>query len=82
MTDEAYKHKKEIFLLIAGAEVRSKVKDLGDRGVDVSTYDLMINELKNNLNLDRPLLFLISEAIDCKQEVDDKSNVMVSSQEE
>ena len=57
--------KRKTFLALAGADIRSKVGTLADTGID---YESLIKKLKEDLLRDEPLVFLISQAVDLKQD--------------
>ena len=57
--------KRKTFLALAGADIRSKVGTLADTGVN---YESLIKKLKEDLLRDEPLVFLISQAVDLKQD--------------
>jgi predicted HicB family RNase H-like nuclease len=57
--------KRKALLAVAGAEVRNKVGTLSDIGTG---YADLVNELKQDLLRDEPLVFLISQAMDMKQD--------------
>ena len=57
--------KRKTFLALAGADIRSKVGTLADTGAD---YESLIKKLKEDLLRDEPLVFLISQAVDLKQD--------------
>ena len=52
-------------MAVAGAEVRNKVGTLSDTGTG---YADLVNELKQDLLRDEPLVFLMSQAMDMKQD--------------
>ena len=54
--EEGGEEKRKLFLALAGAEIRNKVKQLQDTGND---YDTLINKLKDDLLADEPLIYLI-----------------------
>ena len=57
--------KRKAFLAIGGADIRSKVGTLASTGTE---YGTLITKLKEDLLRDEPLVFLISQAMDLKQE--------------
>ena len=57
--------KQKTFLALAGADIRSKVGTLADTGVD---YESFIEKRKEDLLRDEPLVFLISQVVDLKQD--------------
>ena len=57
--------KRKALLAVAGAEIRNKVGTLSDTGTG---YADLVNELKQDLLRDEPLVFLISQAMDMKQD--------------
>jgi predicted HicB family RNase H-like nuclease len=57
--------KRKALLAVAGAEVRNKVGTLSDTGTG---YADLVNKLKQDLLRDEPLVFLISQAMDMKQD--------------
>ena len=57
--------KRKTFLALAGADIRSKVGTLADTRAD---YESLITKLKEDLLRDELLVFLISQAVDLKQD--------------
>ena len=58
---------------VAGAEVRNKFGTLGDVG---TSYDGLIKEFKKDLLRDEPLVFLISQAMDMRQDKREESMIL------
>ena len=52
-------------MALAGADIRSKVGTLTDTGTD---YETLIKKLKEDMLHDEPLVFLISQVMDLKQD--------------
>ena len=57
--------KRKAFLAIAGAEVRNKTGTLANTGND---YETLVSKLKEDILRDEALIFLISQAMDLKQD--------------
>jgi hypothetical protein len=57
--------KRKALLAVAGAEIRNTVGTLSDTGTG---YADLVNDLKQDLLRDEPLVFLISQAMDMKQD--------------
>ena len=58
------KFKRNTLLAVAGPEIIDNMKTLTGTGVD---YDTAVQQLKENLLADEPLIFLISQALDVIQ---------------
>ena len=71
--DDQRVKKRKAFLAVAGAEVRNKFGTLGDVG---TSYDGLIKELKKDLLRDEPLVFLISQAMDMRQDEREESMIL------
>ena len=58
------KLKRNMLLAVAGPDIRDKLKTLTGTGED---YDTAVQKLKEDLLADKPLIFLISQALDMTQ---------------